>query len=205
MFLGQAALQFGYTIFDFGGRTSQVRLAQAQERKAEATLDATSAALVSRVANAYLRVLTTRGILDAQERQLAALQAEADRTAQLEAQGKAAHVEVLRQRYARKAAVMRRALEHSFPPEVQYHTPGGGLYFWPSLPRGCKTGPRSALFRAALDHEVLYVPGRLCYAADPRRRQPDHEMRLSFGAASEANLRAGIERLGRAVAASQAS
>jgi len=94
--LSQAAFSLGYTLFDFGGRTSQVRLAQAQERKAEAALDATSAALVSRVANAYLRILTTRGILDAEERQLAALQAEADRTAQLEAQGKAAHVEVLR-------------------------------------------------------------------------------------------------------------
>jgi outer membrane protein len=94
--VSQAALQLGYTLFDFGGRTSQVRLAQANERKAEAALDAASAALVSRVANAYLRVLTTRGILDAEERQVAALRAEAGRVAQLEAQGKAAHVEVLR-------------------------------------------------------------------------------------------------------------
>ncbi len=94
--LSQGALQLGYTLFDFGGRTSQVRLAQAQERKADAALDATLAATISRVANAYLRVLTTRGILDAQERQLAALRAEADRIGELEAQGKAAHVEVLR-------------------------------------------------------------------------------------------------------------
>ena len=94
--LSQAALQLGYTVFDFGGRNAQVRLAQAQERRADAALDATSAALVSRVANAYLRVLTTRGVLDAEERQLAALRAEAGRVAQLEAQGKAAHVDVLR-------------------------------------------------------------------------------------------------------------
>ena len=94
--LSQASLSLGYTLFDFGGRTSQLRLAQAQERKADAVLDAASAALVSRVANAYLRVLTTRGVLQAQEQELAALQAEASRTAQLEAQGKAAHVEVLR-------------------------------------------------------------------------------------------------------------
>ena len=94
--LSQGAVQLGYTLFDFGGRTSQLRLAQAQERKAEATLDAAAAALVSRTVAAYLKVLTTRGILDAQERQLAALQAEANRIAQLEAQGKAAHVEVLR-------------------------------------------------------------------------------------------------------------
>jgi outer membrane protein len=94
--LSQASLSLGYTLFDFGGRTSQLRLAQAQERKADAALDAASAALISRVANAYLRVLTTRGVLGAQEQELAALQAEAGRIAQLEAQGKAAHVEVLR-------------------------------------------------------------------------------------------------------------
>ncbi len=94
--LSQASLSLGYTLFDFGGRTSQVRLAQAQERKADAALDAASAALVARVASAYLRVLTTRGVLQAQEQELAALDAEARRIAQLEAQGKAAHVEVLR-------------------------------------------------------------------------------------------------------------
>jgi len=94
--LSQGAVQLGYTVFDFGGRTSQLRLAQAQERRSEAVVDAVSAAMISRTVNSYLRVLTTRGVLDAQERQLAALQSEASRIAQLEAQGKAAHVEVLR-------------------------------------------------------------------------------------------------------------
>lgn len=94
--LSQASLSLGYTLFDFGGRTSQLRLAQAQERKADAALDAASAALISRVANAYLRVLTTRGVLQAQEQELAALEAESRRVAQMEDQGKAAHVEVLR-------------------------------------------------------------------------------------------------------------
>jgi outer membrane protein TolC len=94
--LSQASLSLGWTLFDFGGRTSQLRLAKAQERKADAALDAAAAALISRVANAYLRVLTTRGVLQAQEQELAALEAEARRIAQLESQGKAAHVEVLR-------------------------------------------------------------------------------------------------------------
>ena len=94
--LSQAALSLGYTLFDFGGRTSQLRLAEAQERRADAALDATSANLIARVADAYLRVLTTRGVLGAQEQEVTALQAEASRIAQVEAQGKAAHVEVLR-------------------------------------------------------------------------------------------------------------
>lgn len=94
--VSQGSIVLSYTLFDFGGRTSQVERAQAEERRAEAALDATSAALVSRVANAYLRVLTTRDVLEAQEHRRAAVQAEATRIARLEAQGKAAHVEVLR-------------------------------------------------------------------------------------------------------------
>jgi DNA-binding transcriptional MocR family regulator len=43
----------------------------------------------------------------------------------------------------------------------------------------------------------VYVPGELCYADDAARRKPDHEMRLSFGNASEADIREGIKRLGQ--------
>ena len=94
--LSQGALSLGYTLFDFGGRTSEVRLARAEERNADAALDAASAALIARVANAYLRILTTRGVLEAEQEQRGAIEAEARRIAQLEEQGKAAHVEVLR-------------------------------------------------------------------------------------------------------------
>jgi DNA-binding transcriptional MocR family regulator len=52
------------------------------------------------------------------------------------------------------------------------------------------------VFQAALKSDVIYVPGALCYAEDPARPTPDHEMRISFGTASEANIREGIRRLG---------
>jgi outer membrane protein TolC len=94
--LSQAAVSLGYTVWDFGGRRSQLDLAQAQARKADAALGATEAALIGRVANAYLDVLTDRGVLGAEQQRLAALMAEANRVTQLEAQGKAAHVDVLR-------------------------------------------------------------------------------------------------------------
>lgn len=106
------------------------------------------------------------------------------------------HLEVLRRRYAHKAAVMLKALRAHFPERAEWWTPQGGLYFWARLPRSVKSGPTSKLFRSALKHGVLYVPGGLCYANDPTRRKPDHELRLSFGGASEASLRAGITRLG---------
>ena len=109
------------------------------------------------------------------------------------------HLRELQARYAHKSHVMRAAIREYFPSSIQWREPQGGLYFWARLPQRVKTGPRSKLFAAALAKQVLYVPGELCYAPDPTRPAPNHEMRLSFGAASEANLRAGIRRLGVAL------
>lgn len=106
------------------------------------------------------------------------------------------HLVELRKRYAHKALVMRKALQEHFPAQVEWWEPGGGLYFWARLPPKLKSGPNSTLFRKALAANVLYVPGALCYAADPTRPKPNHEMRLSFGGATETNVRAGIARMG---------
>jgi 2-aminoadipate transaminase len=109
------------------------------------------------------------------------------------------HLGALRRRYAAKARVMAEAMRAHFPPAVQWAMPDGGLYFWARLPRSVRSGASSRLFETALERQVLYVPGDLCYASDPSRRRPNHEMRLSFGAAPEKSLRAGIERLGGAL------
>lgn len=86
------------------------------------------------------------------------------------------HLSRLRERYSHKAGVMRQAMKDHFPHAVQWWEPGGGLYFWARLPRALKSGPKSKLFKAALAHEVLYVPGELCYASDPTRPKPSHEL-----------------------------
>jgi 2-aminoadipate transaminase len=106
------------------------------------------------------------------------------------------HVAKLRKNYARKAQVMKRALAEHFPADVEIWEAGGGLYFWARLPKGVPTGVKSKVFQTALKNDVLYVPGELCYADDSSRRKPANEMRLSFGSASEENIRAGIKRLG---------
>lgn len=106
------------------------------------------------------------------------------------------HLCELRDRYAVKARTMRQALQTHFPPGVAWLEPEGGMYFWARLPRRLRTGTQSRLFQAALRHNVLYVPGELCYADDSTRAKPDHEMRLSFGSATEPEIRQGIRRLG---------
>jgi 2-aminoadipate transaminase len=106
------------------------------------------------------------------------------------------HLVALRKRYAHKARLMLASLKQHFPSEVEWWEPGGGLYFWARLPQRLKSGSTSKVFQKALANNVLYVPGELCYAADPTRRKPNHEMRLSFGGATETNMRKGIARLG---------
>ena len=107
------------------------------------------------------------------------------------------HVARLQKRYAHKARVMKLAIKKHFPPAVEWWEPEGGLYFWVRLPRNVPTGVKSKVFSTALKNDVLYVPGEICYADDPARRKPNHEMRISFGNASEADIREGIKRLGK--------
>jgi 2-aminoadipate transaminase len=71
----------------------------------------------------------------------------------------AAHLEVLRRRYARKAEVTLAALREHFPPAAEWWTPRGGLYVWARLPRRLRSGPRSPVFQSALRRGVLWVPG----------------------------------------------
>ena len=111
----------------------------------------------------------------------------------------AEHLSALQKRYAHKAKVMFEVMQKELPSEVNYSRAAGGLYHWARVPERLATGMDSKLFAAALRNKVLYVPGELCYAKDPTRPVPNHEMRLSFGAESDSNLREGIRRLGKAL------
>jgi 2-aminoadipate transaminase len=104
------------------------------------------------------------------------------------------HLTTLRRRYTQKAEVMAKAIEEHFPDSVQWERPRGGLYIWAKAK--VKTGAQSKFFQAALNRNLIYVPGELCYAEDPSRRKPNSEMRLSFGGATEKDIREGIKRLG---------
>ncbi|HEY2805355.1 MAG TPA: TolC family protein, partial [Gemmatimonadales bacterium] len=93
-FQGSASLN--WTFFDFGGRSSRTRASRALVDAADASLNTAQQRLIAQVASAYLRVLTARLTLAAQDQQLAALSAEFSRTQAMLSQGKVARVEVLR-------------------------------------------------------------------------------------------------------------
>ena len=105
----------------------------------------------------------------------------------------------VQRRYRAKAKAMTDAMRADFHESVQWDPPEGGLNVWVVLPRKVNTGMKTRLFRKVLDRNVLYVPGGLCYVDDPTRPKPSHEMRLSFGAASESDIHKGILRLGQAI------
>jgi 2-aminoadipate transaminase len=110
------------------------------------------------------------------------------------------HLACLRVRYQRKARLMERAMKEHFPAgKAMWEPPQGGLYFWVQLPKTVRTGARSKLFKSAVANDVLYVPGEFCYAEDRARSKPKHELRISFGAASESDIRLGVARLGKAL------
>ncbi|MHB8838917.1 MAG: TolC family protein [Gemmatimonadaceae bacterium] len=94
--ISQASVGAAYTLFDFGARGAKVRAAVSQREAASASLGAAEQQLVARTVGAFLRVLTARGILAAEDQRVAALSAEASRARERLAAGKAARVDTLR-------------------------------------------------------------------------------------------------------------
>ena len=105
----------------------------------------------------------------------------------------------VRKAYARKCRLMIRSIRQSFPDQVRFTEPQGGLCLWATLPGKINTGPKSAFFRASIKAGVLYVPGEFAFADDPGRRRPRTTMRLSFGSASREQIQQGIDRLAQTI------
>lgn len=94
--LVQGSAFINWTLFDFGQRRSRLRATRAMADAADAGLSAAQSAIVARTAAAYLRALTAREIVAAQDQRLTALTAEADRTRRLLAEGTVPRLLVLR-------------------------------------------------------------------------------------------------------------
>jgi outer membrane protein TolC len=86
----------GFAVFDGGGRTARIGVADAEVRGASAQGESTQQGLIASVTVSYLGVLSARGVLQAHDDLLEALAAELDRVNQRIAEGTAAQVELLR-------------------------------------------------------------------------------------------------------------
>ena len=69
--------------------------------------------------------------------------------------------------------------------------PEGGLLFWLKAPAGVDTREGSGFYQACLKHQVIYVPGNLCFA----NGSPSEHIRLSIGALPNEKLEEAARRL----------
>src|SRR5208282_1950595 len=104
------------------------------------------------------------------------------------------HVKLIRRVYRERRDVMLQALKESFPPEVTWTHPQGGLFLWVTLPEGLDM---QAIFKSAIEQNVAFVPGDSFYANDGR--EGSRHMRLNFSNAAPEQIREGIRRLAAAV------
>ena len=109
------------------------------------------------------------------------------------------HVKLIRQIYRERRDVMLEALQENFPPAVTWTHPQGGLFLWITLPEGLDM---KAIFNAALEQNVAFVPGDSFYASEGAgkdSREGSRHMRLNFSNAAPEQIREGIRRLSAAV------
>jgi 2-aminoadipate transaminase len=104
------------------------------------------------------------------------------------------HVKFIRQLYRERRDVMLEALQESFPPEVTWTHPHGGLFLWVTLPQDLDI---QEVLQSAIRENVAFVPGDAFYA-HPETESSQH-MRLNFSSATPEQIREGIMRLSLAV------
>ena len=92
----QGSANLNWTLFDFGARRGRTNATRSLVEASDAALSSAEQALIARTAGAYLRVLSARQTLAAQDRRIASLAAESERTRRMLAEGKIARLEVLR-------------------------------------------------------------------------------------------------------------
>jgi 2-aminoadipate transaminase len=104
-----------------------------------------------------------------------------------------AHIAGLCDEYRRRRDALLHGLAAALPEGSTFNRPDGGMFVWARLPPGWDAGE---LLRAALRHDVAFVPGFPFFAL-----QPDHRtLRLSFTTHAPAEIGEGLARLRRATA-----
>lgn len=101
-----------------------------------------------------------------------------------------AHIETMNRLYKKKKDLMLQKIRETFPPEIKYTTPQGGLFLWLTFPDGIDA---LDLFNQMKDTiKVIFVPGNTFY---PYGGHPN-TARISFATVSEEEIETGITRMG---------
>jgi len=98
------------------------------------------------------------------------------------------HITLICAEYRKRRDALLAGLSAALPEGSTHNRPDGGMFVWARLPEGWDAG---ALLRAALEHDVAFVPGAPFFATDPDPRT----LRLSFVTHPAAEIAQGLERL----------
>ena len=104
------------------------------------------------------------------------------------------HIPQIRTLYGDQCQVMLDAMAQHFPAGVEWTKPEGGMFIWVELPKHIDA---MKLLEEALVQKVAFVPGSPFYANEPQT----NTLRLSFVTVPPERIRAGIEILGKLIAA----
>jgi 2-aminoadipate transaminase len=104
------------------------------------------------------------------------------------------HIPTIRQLYADQCQAMLDALQEFFPASATWTRPQGGMFIWVTLPAHINS---MELLEAAVAENVAFVPGAPFYANTPA----SNTMRLSFVTVPPEQIRIGVQKLGRLIAA----
>lgn len=99
------------------------------------------------------------------------------------------HLATIIDAYRRQRDAMLQAMEESFPPEVTFTRPEGGMFIWVMLPPELTA---TDLFERAIEQKVAFVPGMPFFVDGGGQ----HNLRLNFSNADPNRIADGIGRLG---------
>lgn len=103
-----------------------------------------------------------------------------------------AHVDKIKQCYAKRRDVMLKAMEDEFPEGVEFTHPQGGLFTWVTLPEGIDAGEMA---KKCLEKNVAYVPGASFYP----NGGVYNTCRLNYSNMPEDKIKEGIKRMGEVI------
>ncbi|MET0963271.1 MAG: PLP-dependent aminotransferase family protein [Noviherbaspirillum sp.] len=104
------------------------------------------------------------------------------------------HIPTIRKLYAAQCQAMLDALQEFFPSSASWTRPQGGMFIWVTLPAHIDS---MELLEAAVAQNVAFVPGAPFYANTPA----SNTLRLSFVTVPPEQIRVGVEKLGKLIAA----
>ena len=99
------------------------------------------------------------------------------------------HIHEIRRIYRERRDAMLAAMDRSFPTEITWTHPEGGLFLWGTLPEHIDA---AEVLKTAIEHQVAFVPGEPFHPNGGGR----NTMRLNFSNATPEDISTGISRLG---------